>query len=352
MPSPIHGFPWRPAVCFIAACWLLAGQLVDLMADRGSALLGKGGGHVAEVHGRPVTRLELQQAMREHLWRRNEAWAALGGEARKQTRRIVLENLVHARLLRSFRVMDGIGTPPPMADVRRESDQMRRQFADVASFSTRLTAQQHTQKSLDESIRDSQLDEEWLREKTARRVAEVTVADAQGWYDEFGDTLRIPQACHVAHLFLTRHDKTKPDRAAEMRGIHHRLMAGEKSFAALVSEHSEDERTKKTGGDLGWFTRKRMPADFMTAVEALAPGQFSKPVLTRLGWHILLVKERRESRLPVFAECRDEISAMLTGRRREDAVRSLIAGLRERSRQPAKTVIYHPEVIDRAEPAP
>jgi len=352
MPSPLHGFPWSLAICFIAACWLLADQQACLMADRGSALLVKGGGHVAEVHGRPVTRLELQEAVREHLWRRNETWAALGGEARKQTRWIVLENIVSARLLRSFRVMDGIAAVPPMAGARRESDQMRRQFADAASFPARLTAQRQTQETLEESIRDAQLDEEWLREKIAHRVAGVTVAEAQAWYDEFKETLRIPQAYHVAHLFLTRHDKTKPDRTAEMRGIHHRLMAGEKSFAALVSEHSEDERAKKIGGDLGWLTRGRMPADFMMAMEALAPGQFSKPVLTRLGWHILLVKERRESRLPAFAECRDEISAMLAGRRREDAVRALITELRERSQQPVKSVFYHPEVIDRAEPAP
>lgn len=359
MPSSIHGFSWRFAVYFIAACYLLAdlyackGPLhVRLMAGRGSSPQGKGGGHAAEVYGRPVTRLELEEAMREHLWKRNEAWSSLGSEARKQTRWLVLENLVNDRILRSFRIMNGIDKVPPASEAKREADFMRRQFANDAEFPPRLTAQQQTEQSLDASIRDAQLDETWIREKIAHRMAEVTQTDARSWYDEFKETLRIPQAHHAAHLFLTRHDKTKPDREAEIREIHHRLMADEKSFAALVAEHSEDERTKKIGGDLGWFTRARMPADFMAAVEALAPGRFSQPVLTKLGWHILLVKERRESRLPAFEECREEIFAMLTSQRREEAVRSLIAELRDRSQRPTKFVFYHPEIIDRAEPAP
>jgi parvulin-like peptidyl-prolyl isomerase len=359
MSFSIHGLPWRFAVCFIAACYLLAdlyackGPLhARLMSGRVSSPQGKGGAHVAEVYGRPVTRLDLEEAMREHLWKRNEAWSALGSEARKQTRWFVLENLINNRILRSFRIMNGIEKLPPATEVKRESDYMQRQFANEAGFPPRLAGQQQTEQSLEASIRDAQLDEAWIREKIAHRMAGVTLADARRWYDESKETLRIPQAHHAAHLFLTRHDKRKPDREAEIYEIHHRLIAKSKAFDALVAEHSEDERTKKIGGDLGWFTRERMPADFMAAVEALAPGQLSKPVLTKLGWHILLVKERRESRLPTFEECSEEIFAMLTSQRREEAVRSLIAELREISQRPTKFVFYHPEVIDHAEPAP
>ena len=65
-----------------------------------------------------------------------------------------------------------------------------------------------------------------------------------------------------------------------------------------------------------------------------------------------MVKERRESRLPEFAEVRDEILALLTGLRREAAEKSLIGELRRRSHIPTQFVFYHPQVIDLAEPAP
>ena len=77
------------------------------------------------------------------------------------------------------------------------------------------------------------------------------------------------------------------------------------------------------GGDLGWITITRMPADFMQAVEKLPLGKISAPVETKLGWHLLRVDERHASRLPEFEEVRTEIIAMLDQQRREKALREL-----------------------------
>ncbi|MFN0080064.1 MAG: peptidylprolyl isomerase [Prosthecobacter sp.] len=356
MSSNLQGFPWRFAVCFIAACWLFAdlyackGPLhARLMQGRGSWPEGLGGGYAAAVHGRPITRLELEEAMRAHLWARNESWAALGAEARQQIRWLVLDNLVNDRLIRAHRLMDGANTMPPTAAARREADFIQRQFAVAAEYPQRLAAQQQTQKSLDAAIRDAQLDEEWITQKIAHRLAEVTEKEVRAWYSEFKESLRIPQAHHAAHIFLTRHDQTKPDRAAEIRAIHRQLMAKEKTFAALAAEHSDDDRSKVVGGDLGWFTRERMPEDFIAAVEKLKIGQFSDPVPTKLGWHLIIVMERRASRLPTFEEAKAEISALLTSQRRAEAVKSLVAELRQTARE---SLIHHSPVIDRAEPAP
>ena len=352
MSSNLQGFPWRFAVCFIAACWLFAdlyackGPLhARLMQGRGSWPEGLGGGYAAAVHGRPITRLELAEAMRAHLWARNESWAALHTDARQQTRWRVLENLVSDRLLRASRLNAAALT----IDARRESDMMQRQFAVAAEYPQRLAAQQQTQQSLDAAIRDAQLDEQWIARQIAHRLAEVTEKEVRAWHDEFKESLRIPQAHHAAHIFLTRHDQTKSDRAAEIREMHRQLIAKKKSFAALAAEHSDDDRSKVVGGDLGWFTRERMPEDFIAAVEKLKIGQFSDPVPTKLGWHLIIVMERRASRLPTFEEAKAEISALLTSQRRAEAVKSLVAELRQTARE---SLIHHPQVIDRAEPAP
>ncbi len=343
MSFHLSGFRWRIAIGFIAVCCLLVWLSGRWMQGRGAA---------AEVYGRLITTLELEEALRAHLWQHHESWAAIGAEARQQTRWLVLENLVNDRLIRAHRLMDGLNVDLPSAAVRRESDMMQRQFADAAEYPLRLAAQQQTQHSLDAAIREAQRDEQWIAAKIARRLAEVTDQDLRAWYDAFKETLRIQQAHHAAHLFLTRHDQAKPDREPEMREIHRQLMAREQTFAALAAVHSDDDRTKAMGGDLGWFTRERMPQDFIVAVEKLKIGQFSDPVPTQLGWHLIIVMDRRASRLPTVEEAKDEIAALLTSRRREDAVQNLIAELRERSLRPVPSVFYHPQVIDHTEPAP
>ena len=351
MSRLFQGFPWRFAVCFIAVCYLLA----DLYAFKGPihellmAGRGQGGETAAEVYGRPIKQQELAEAMREQLWKRNEAWASLSPVERTQTRWLALENLVNDRIVRACRTQDSPGTEVPKVVAKREAERMQRQFADAAEFPRRLAAQQLTPKSLAARIYDAQLDETWVMAKIQNRLNEITPQDVRAWYDQFKETLRIPQAYHAAHIFLTRHDKTKPDRSVEIREIQRQLLAKEMTFAQLAREHSDDDRSKALGGELGWFTQERMPADFIAAVEKLKVGQYSEPVQTQLGWHIILLMERRASRLPAFAEVKGEITALLISKRREEAVKSLLAGLRERSQQ---AVVYHPRVIESAGPAP
>ena len=333
-------FRWRFAVGFVAACSLLAALYA---CKEPLEQLWLGGENAAEVNGLPVTRQELADAMRERLWKRHEFWASLGPEGRKQTRWQVLENLVNDRLVRTSH--SNSGSVATQAAAKRESEWMQRQFADAAEFPRRLAAQQLTPKSLATRIYEAQLDEAWLQEHRPQ----ITQQEVLAWYQKFKGTLRIPQAHHAAHIFLTRHDKSKPDREAEIREIERELLSKQKTFAQLAKEHSDDDRSRALGGDLGWFTQERMPADFIAAVEKLKIGQFSEPVQTQLGWHIIIVYERRASRVPALAEVKEEIAALLTSKRREEAVQRLLAELRERWK---KSVFYHSEVIDHAEPAP
>ncbi|MFH1008758.1 MAG: peptidylprolyl isomerase [Candidatus Latescibacterota bacterium] len=64
-------------------------------------------------------------------------------------------------------------------------------------------------------------------------------------------------------------------------------------FAELAMEYSEDPGTGDKGGDLGFFGRGQMEAVFEGAAFALKTGQISDPVLSRRGWHIIKLEDRR-----------------------------------------------------------
>ncbi|HMQ06187.1 MAG TPA: peptidylprolyl isomerase [Saprospiraceae bacterium] len=73
-----------------------------------------------------------------------------------------------------------------------------------------------------------------------------------------------------------------------------RLEGGE-AFEKVAREVSEDENTSGQGGDLGYITAW-LPTGFYyleNAAYTLAPGEISKPVRTRLGVHIIKVKDKR-----------------------------------------------------------
>ena len=105
-----------------------------------------------------------------------------------------------------------------------------------------------------------------------------------------------------------------------------RLIHG-KNFSDLVAASSEDEATKKRGGDLGYFSALRMPADFFAATTKLHMGQFSPPIHTRLGFHIVQLTDSKPAQQLPFDQARAEIATAMESEQRQRAVEALIVDL-------------------------
>lgn len=82
---------------------------------------------------------------------------------------------------------------------------------------------------------------------------------------------------HVAHL-LVRHQYEAED-------LWRRCQQGE-DFAELARKYSQCPSAAQ-GGDLGQVNPRRLDADFVEAAEELTPGQISRPVRTKFGYHLI-----------------------------------------------------------------
>ena len=99
-------------------------------------------------------------------------------------------------------------------------------------------------------------------------------------------------------------------------------------LSELIAKYSEDDNNRLHDGDLGWFSRDRDPADFAEHVFALPIGQVSPPFQTKLGWHLVLVIEKRPARLPTYEEAKDEIVAKLDDEKCQAALQTILKDLR------------------------
>lgn len=114
-------------------------------------------------------------------------------------------------------------------------------------------------------------------------------------------------------------DAAKPEEARPEAGpsgraaadaAYQRLQAGA-DFAQLAAEVSEDERTRRKGGDLGWRSAElpglSAPA-LSDAAKSLAPGQYSEVIEVGDKFYILFVQEKREGGDLSFDQVKLEIA--------------------------------------------
>ncbi|MFA6423441.1 MAG: peptidylprolyl isomerase [Patescibacteria group bacterium] len=87
------------------------------------------------------------------------------------------------------------------------------------------------------------------------------------------------------HILIKDDENLAKEVAAKAKG-------GAK-FEDLVNEYSQDVASKEQGGDLGFFNRGVMDADFEKAVFDMKVGDISDPVKTQFGYHIIKLEERK-----------------------------------------------------------
>lgn len=81
--------------------------------------------------------------------------------------------------------------------------------------------------------------------------------------------------------------------AQRLAEIRRRVETGQADFAELARNTSQDG-SASAGGDLGWATPGMFVPEFEEAMNALAPGQMSQPLVSRFGVHLIQVMARRE----------------------------------------------------------
>jgi peptidyl-prolyl cis-trans isomerase D len=172
---------------------------------------------------------------------------------------------------------------------------------------------------------DAELDAEFTKNKEEYRVPEkrrvrylsidvaalrpamiVTPQELDARYRENAASYATPEQVRASHILFAT---TGKDEAAVRKTAEDVLARVKKGgdFAALAKQYSEDEQSKIAGGDLNFFSKGTMVAEFDAVAFALQPGQTSDLVKSQFGFHIIRVTEKRAATTRTLDQVRPQL---------------------------------------------
>ena len=273
-------------------------------------------GVIARVYYQPIDRSQLDRAVLENSCSPQQA----------------LEELIDEELLRHE--LRESGNARKIAVTSAEVDEALRRFRMKFESHEAMASALKAEGFAGEAARRQRLEGTILLEKflISRIESECRVSEeeARQWFGTHAAELATPERVQARQVFLATLDREPAEAKQKLDAALGDLTAGKKDFPTLVAELSEDEGSKGRGGDLGWMTRERLPADFILPVFALEQG---KPALirTKLGWHLVEVTARKPTSPAEFDSLKQEIVAALSAKKRIAAVAQFRAQLRSQA---------------------
>lgn len=229
------------------------------------------------------------------------------------------------------------GDPIPLTELENQLKMARRQY--FTSFDEemeirkllidtlviqQLLVQEAYKKNIDESEEVARIalsnKEKFLLDVLFERVVDAnfqpTKASLQDAFDQLEHKFR------ASHILVTERQ--------EAEALIDSLEAGA-PFGRLAFDHSQDKRSARDQGDLGYFIWGQMDEEFQKAVSRLSPNEISSPVKSRFGWHIIQLTEKvPNTDRTTLAQMKYGLGQDMISRNRSKAVENYFEQLREK----------------------
>jgi parvulin-like peptidyl-prolyl isomerase len=245
----------------------------------------------------------------------------------------VLDEMVNEELI--VQAAEAAKIEVESSEVQAALDEVRQQNnLDEAGLSTALAAQGYTLANYKAELRRQLMRFRAVNQLVAPKV-NITDEDVRARYDQMARRTEQVQAVKLAHMLFKLPEHATEQQIAEAKEKASKAIArvkGGDEFAKVAATESDDESTKATGGELGWFQRGSMAnPEWEPIVFAMEKGDVRGPVAGPQGLHVFLVTEIKRSDLKPFPEMKDQLQRELRRREMDKQTQVWVEELRKKA---------------------
>ena len=185
-------------------------------------------------------------------------------------------------------------------------------------------------------ISDNIIIQELIKQEIMEKI-KVNDADSEKYYKEHKDEFVDPEKVKVnLIMFKLKEDATpevKKEQKKKAELALKRVKKGE-DFEKVAKEVSEDERTNKSGGNTGFFSKGKRAVTYGPAFEekafALKAGEISSVIEEKNGYYIIKVGEKKAQKEETFQESKSKIERKMQQDQQKKAYDDYIESLKKR----------------------
>lgn len=285
---------------------------------------------VVRVNGEDITRGEISKLM--EMAKKQMAGRVAPQQMEKVQAQMydqIKNDLITKKLIDAAVAKANITTDE--AELAKAIEEIKQRIPAGKTLEEALSAQGITIEELNKNITDDLKTRKFLESKT-QDITAATDAEAQEFYDTNPDQFKKPESASANHVLIKfaegDTDEIKAKKKADLEKIRADIIAGTITFEDAAKQHSECPSGAQ-GGSLGTFGKGKMVPEFEVAAFTQEIDEVGDVFETQFGYHIVKVTARAEAGTVAFEETKDQITAYLSGQKKQKAVAAFIKTLRD-----------------------
>ena len=205
----------------------------------------------------------------------------------EEAKKDILIQMIEDRLILSYAKKLNIRVREEEIDRKLES--VKDSFPSEEVFYNTIETQGITVADLKNRYKDQVMMKKVLDIEVKSRIA-VLPSEISEYYEQHRKDFKLEEKYKVRHILIKAASEVDFELAkVEIGNVHKKLGEGE-DFAELARLYSQGPNKDK-GGDMGFIGKGEMLKELDRAIFDLKPGESSKPIKSKVGYHILKIED-------------------------------------------------------------
>ncbi len=272
---------------------------------------------VAKVNNYEIKFQEYQSELKEVLKMMHL------GEPNNEAKKRAIEQLIDGHLLLNSAKISKIDISDD--DIEHEVVELKLKFESEDDFNNMLIDKEIEIKTIKERIKNNLLITKYVKINFPAD-SEIPIEKLREIYKENINSFKTQEMVKASHILINGTGKESLLRADEL----YKRIKTKDDFDKIAAECSDCPSNCQCG-DLGYFPKGKMVKDFEDVAFNLKQHEFSKPVKTKFGYHIIMNTDRKESVIADFDEVKDALKNRLKKINSELKLIKHLKGLRSKA---------------------